>query len=389
MTTKYTRIDDFFRDTIKQLQEERSYRQTGSFFPSSVMDLTSNDYLALRSDPDFISAAASYIIKENIAFGSGGSRLLGGDFEMATCLEKDIAQALRKEDALLFNSGYHANSGIIASLGNIPSLHIIADKLCHASMVDGIRLAKAPFARFRHNDIAHLEKLILKHIDLGAKYILLLAESIYSMDGDSAPLKDFIALKKKYPQLLLYIDEAHAIGVRGEKGLGLAEEMNAFDDIDFLVGTFGKALAGMGAYIACSCAAKQYLINTVRTLIFSTMLPPAIVAWNRFIFTSLPSFSQKREKLKALILALREGLRTKGYPLTGDSHIIPLLTPGNDRCLRCCEDLLARGFGLKAIRVPTVPKGTERLRLSLHSGLSLEDIDRLLKAIPPFHTASL
>ena len=204
----------------------------------------------------------------------------------------------------------------------------LADKLIHASMIDGIRLSGLPFERFRHNDVTNLQRLIEKHHSSeSCQHIIVMAESIYSMDGDLAPLEEFVALKKQYPKVALYIDEAHAIGVRGAHGYGLCEELGLLPEIDLLVGTFGKALGSMGAYVACSEAVRTLLITRSRSLIYSTMLPPLIIQWILAVWQALPTLTQRRAHLAELKQLLTDELASLPEQLlpTPHSHIIPLL----------------------------------------------------------------
>ena len=180
-----------------------------------------------------------------------------------------------------FNSGYHANTGILPAVSNAQTL-ILADKLVHASLIDGIRLSSAKCIRYRHNDASQLQRLVSENHNLYAQ-IIIVTESIFSMDGDKADLCALVRLKKSYSNVLLYVDEAHAFGVRGEKGLGCAEEQDCINDIDFLVGTFGKAIASAGAYIVCRQVIREYLINKMRTFIFTTALPPVNIQWTAWV----------------------------------------------------------------------------------------------------------
>ena len=196
------------------------------------------------------------------------------------------------ESALLFNSGYHANTGILPAVSDTRTL-ILADKLVHASLIDGIRLSSAKCIRYRHNDLAQLRRLLEENHGMYEKMIIV-TESIFSMDGDEADLQALVRLKHDYSNLLLYVDEAHAFGARGEKGLGCAEEQNCINDIDFLVGTFGKAAASAGAYIVCRQTIREYLINKMRTFIFTTALPPVNIQWTAWSTETLRRFPEQK-----------------------------------------------------------------------------------------------
>lgn len=253
---------------------------------------------------------------------SSSSRLLTGNFSIYDRLEQQLADDFGTEAALTFNSGYHANTGILPAVSNTHTL-ILADKLVHASLIDGIRLSAAKCIRYRHNEYNQLERLLqVNHSEY--ERIIVVTESIFSMDGDEADLRELVRLKKQYPNVLLYVDEAHAFGVRGQRGLGCAEEQDCINDIDFLVGTFGKALASAGAYIVCRKVIREYLINKMRTFIFTTALPPVTVQWTSFMLERLAGFRQRRETLRFLSNQLREALKNKGYDCPSTSHIVPL-----------------------------------------------------------------
>ena len=232
------------------------------------------------------------------------------------------------ESALIFNSGYHANTGILPAVSNAQTL-ILADKLVHASLIDGIRLSSAKCIRYRHNDLSQLQRLISENHN-AYEQIIIVTESIFSMDGDEADLHALVQLKKSYSNILLYVDEAHAFGVRGDNGLGCAEEQNCINDIDFLVGTFGKAIASAGAYIACRQVIREYLINKMRTFIFTTALPPINIQWTSWILEQLPSLQEKRTHLLRISNKLKTALVDKGYNCPSVSHIVPMIVGASE-----------------------------------------------------------
>ena len=256
---------------------------------------------------------------------------------------------------------------------------ILADKLVHASIIDGILLSGAPFQRYRHNDYNQLETLLKKNAGQ-YEQLFIVTESIFSMDGDVADLRRLVELKKSYPNVSLYVDEAHAIGVRGKNGLGIAEEQDCIRDIDLLVGTFGKALASMGAYVVCSRTIREYLVNCMRPLIFSTALPPAQIAWTRFIFERLSEFSSLREELTLMSHLLSDALEGKGGEIS-ESHIIPYIIGENNDCISKAEELQRKGFYCLPVRPPTVPKGTARIRFSLTADITTAQLTQLIKEI--------
>ncbi|MEG1545519.1 MAG: 8-amino-7-oxononanoate synthase [Tannerellaceae bacterium] len=339
-----------------------------------MLNLSGNDYLGLALRTDLRNRFLEELRETELPLSSSSSRLLTGNYPVYTRLEAHMAERFGREAVLLFNSGYHANTGILPALADKHTL-ILADRLIHASLIDGIRLSGAPFNRFRHNDYAHLEE-ILRRSAGEYEQIIVVTESIFSMDGDVADLRRLVALKKDYPNLCLYVDEAHAIGVRGATGLGVAEEQGCIEEIDLLVGTFGKALASMGAYVVCSRMVREYLINTMRPLIFSTALPPAQVAWTEFIFSRLDSFNQERRQLETVAALLRTALHGRGGEIS-NSHIVPYLLGENDVCIRRAEELQAGGYYCLPVRPPTVPQGTSRIRFSLTAALTLDEAKRL------------
>lgn len=343
-----------------------------------MLNLSSNDYLGLASRTDLREAFFEEWKEKDYPLSSSSSRLLTGNFTVYTELEQLMAERFNREAALLFNSGYHANTGILPALANKQTL-ILADKLVHASIIDGILLSGAPFQRYRHNDYNQLETLLKKNANQ-YEQLFIVTESIFSMDGDVADLRRLVELKKSYPNVCLYVDEAHAIGVRGKNGLGIAEEQDCIRDIDLLVGTFGKALASMGAYVVCSRTIQEYLVNCMRPLIFSTALPPAQIAWTRFIFERLPEFSSLREELTLTSHLLSDALEGKGGEIS-ESHIIPYIIGENNDCISKAEELQRKGFYCLPVRPPTVPKGTARIRFSLTADITTAQLTQLIKEI--------
>lgn len=343
-----------------------------------MLNLSSNDYLGLASRTDLQDMFLEKLKEHPLPLSSSSSRLLTGNFSIYTELEQLMAERFNREAALLFNSGYHANTGILPALCDKQTL-ILADKLVHASIIDGILLSGTPFQRYRHNDYDQLETLLQKNTGQ-YEQIFIVTESIFSMDGDVADLRRLVSLKKSYPDVLLYVDEAHAIGVRGRNGLGIAEEQDCLQEIDLLVGTFGKALASMGAYVICSRVIREYLVNCMRPLIFSTALPPVQIAWTRFIFERLPEFSAERDRLDVVSRLLADTLNGKGGEISG-SHIIPYIIGDNKDCILKAEELQRKGFYCLPVRPPTVPKGTARIRFSLTADMTNEDIQELIGAL--------
>lgn len=336
-----------------------------------LLNLNSNDYLGLLAEPqlwqEFVSHEAIHLHPS-----SGSSRLLTGNSSSADLFEAELAEAYGVESALLWDSGYHANSGIIPVLA-LPNTLIIADRLVHASIIDGIRLSGVPFQRYRHNDLSHLRQLLSRYANQ-YQTIWLLTESLFSMDGDTAPLEDLVALKSEYPHLYLYLDEAHAVGVYGAEGLGIAHAKGLTEEIDLLVGTSGKALGSVGAYSLQSDTLRQLLVSRARSLIFSTALPELNVAWSRYIFRKVRGMEQRRVWLRHLIELFGQEMGAR-Y----ESHIVPLIVPTEERVIQAAEQLWRHGFYVRPIRRPTVPQGSERIRLSLTAAMTEEEVINLAK----------
>ncbi len=338
-----------------------------------ILNLSTNDYLGLATDDKFLSQFLTSSHCNHSPIGGNASRLIG-NFHSAYTLEKKIAMGLQKESVLLFNSGYHANTSILPAICSLDKVHIISDKLVHASIIDGITLSKKEtWTRFKHNNSHHLEK-ILEKIPSNETAIIVV-ESLYSMDGDCTDLHKLVELKKKYKNTLIYLDEAHSFGCYGKNGYGLSEELNVLDEIDFFVATFGKAFSSMGAFIACSKNIRSLLINKSRALIYSTMLPEYTIKWNTFVFEQLPSLYSKREYLHKISSLVRKELIAKDMPIgKGDSHIIPIIIGENNSTCLLAEKLQEANYDVRAIRHPSVPFGTARLRLSLSASMQLDPL---------------
>ncbi|MCK5218391.1 aminotransferase class I/II-fold pyridoxal phosphate-dependent enzyme, partial [bacterium] len=247
--------------------------------------------------------------------------------------------------------------------------------LNHASLLDGARLSGAKLYRYRHLDYNHLEKLLSQHRGNFQRAIIL-SESIFSMDGDLVDLTKLVEVKKRH-DAWLYIDEAHALGVRGPQGLGLCEEQNLIPQIDLILATFGKALASLGAFVAGDRVIINYLVNKMRPFIFTTALPPIIVCWNLQLLQQLPEFKGQRIHLRQLALRLRTAFQEAGLSTLGDSQIVPLITGESHRAITVAEKLKENGFLLFPIRPPTVPVNTSRLRISLTANLEWDDVKDL------------
>ena len=379
---------DAFKQQLEQLSAKNQYRSIpdlvhqGRYITREnlkMLNMSSNDYLGLASNENLRQSFLQQYGDNFPSFTSSSSRLLTGNFPVYTDLEQLIAQRFQRESALLFNSGYHANLGILPSLTTTKSL-ILADKLVHASMIDGIRLSQCEFFRYRHNDYEHLKSLLEKNAGKFDRTFIV-TESVFSMDGDVADLKYLAQLKKQFPNTYLYVDEAHAIGVYGKNGLGIAERANAIADIDLLVGTFGKALASMGAYVVCDKILKECLINQMRPLIFSTALPPFNVAWTHFIFERLLQVSKERTHLEQLSAFLRQEVEHRTQIMPSQTCIVPYILGENEATLAKAKDLQEQGYYCLPIRPPTVPKGTSRIRLSLTADMTMDEVKQFVACL--------
>lgn len=345
----------------------------------AMLNLSSNDYLGLATDMQLRAEFLQGLCAETFLPSSSSSRLLTGNFDIYTRLEEILARRFGRESALVFNSGYHMNTGILPAISDTRTL-ILADKLVHASIIDGIRLSGAKCIRYRHNHYEQLEQLLSAHHN-GYDKIIIVTESIFSMDGDEADLRRLVGLKRFYENVLLYVDEAHGVGVRGMHGLGCAEEQGCMADIDFLCGTFGKALASVGGYVVCAKAVRDYLVNKMRTLIFTTALPPVNLMWTCFVWERLDAFARRREHLRRISGILQKALQERGYDCPSISHILPLTIGDSGATLLKAEELQRKGFYTLPVRPPTVPEGTSRIRFSLTAAITEEEIKQLIKVL--------
>jgi len=372
------RIEKFLAErketNLLRVLRPAGFRKKGKIYfkDKEYFDFSSNDYLGFSEHPKLKEASKRAI--EKFGTSSSASRLLSGDLEIHHELEEKTARFKGKDSALVFNSGYQANVGVISSLCKAGDA-IFADKFSHASILDGIILSGARLFRFFHNDISHLESLLEKH---AGKFenCLIVTETIFSMDGDRPPLKEIVSLKEKY-NCKLMIDEAHATGIFGKGGSGVAAEEGLADRVDLIMGTFSKALGSFGAYIAGSKEMMDYLINTCRSFIYSTALPPSVIAANLVSLELLKAEPFRRKTLLENAQYFRNELEKRGLKVTGSSQIVPLVVGSNDRAIKLSAGLKGKGYWSLPIRPPTVPAGQCRLRFSLtyhHGKKVLQDL---------------
>ena len=406
-------ITDRLQVALEDLKANQQYRQLpnlqhdGQYVMSegkALLNIASNDYLGLGGDielqTEFLNQIEQLPIAQTPKMSATSSRLLTGNDIQLQALESELQSwyqsATNKQNistsksVLVLNSGYHANLGILPALTTLPvKTLILADKLVHASIIDGLRLSQSKlvtYRRYRHNDYEHLARFI-EQADETVERIIIVTESIFSMDGDRANLPQLVKLKANDARIELYVDEAHAVGVLGETGLGLAEETDTLSDIDYLVGTFGKAFASVGAYIMCDEVVKQWLINHMRPLIFSTALPPINHAWTRFILAKMPMLTEQRTHLAQLSITLSQAIAPQhrvsstAQHTSYDSPIIPYILGDNARALAKAQQLQTAGFYALPIRPPTVPENTARIRLVMNAKLTNEDCERLIQQL--------
>ncbi len=373
--------DDFFKEALEKRKSGNLLRKLRSAKPLSggeimvdgrrMLNFCSNDYLGLSEHPLLRQRAMEYL--SEYGSGSTASRLVCGNYECFEKTEKRIAQITGREDALIFNSGYQANVSLIPALTDRNTL-ILSDDYNHNSIIQGALLARCHVERFFHNDMDHLEKLLEENGEKGFSRILIITESIFSMDGDTSDIDSLIRLARKHDALLV-VDEAHATGVTGHNGMGLSSGK----DVDIIMGTFSKAAGSFGAYVAGSAALKEYLVNFCHGFVYTTALPPSVIGSIDAALELLPLMDRERADLFENAEKLRTSLNIMGYN-TGKSttQVIPIIIGDEKKTMRLSEWLEEKGILAMTFRPPTVPKGESRIRLALSSIHTNEHIGRLL-----------
>jgi 8-amino-7-oxononanoate synthase len=342
-----------------------------------VLNFASSNYLDLAHHPEVIEASVRAARDHGCA--AGGSRLISGNLRLHELLEEELAELLGTEAALVFNTGYMANAGVIPALAG-PDDVIVSDALNHASIIDGCRLARAEIRVFPHGDLDALETT-LREVATSRRRVLLAVDGVYSMDGDLAPLGEMVGLARHFGAMLL-LDDAHGTGTLGARGGGSAELLGVEREVDVVMGTLGKALGSFGAFVAGSAALRDLLVNVARSFIFSCALAPPQVEAARAALRLLCREPWRREQLRAHGELLRRHLGDRGvstHPST--THIIPVILGGNERTMATCERLLERGFFAQGIRHPSVPEGSARLRLTPMATHRVEEIAALAVAV--------
>ncbi len=358
--------DDFLNKKINERKENHSFRQL--HLPDNKVDFCSNDYLGIVTHSIF------NIQHSTFKTGSTGSRLLSGNYPLIEEVEKQIASFHQSEAALIFNSGYDANIGLLSSVAQKGDT-ILYDHLCHASIRDGIRLSFAHAFSFAHNDLIDLQKK-LTH---ATGTVFIVTESVFSMDGDLCPLAELVAIAEIHKAHLI-IDEAHATGIIGGKGEGLVQHLQCQDKVFARVHTFGKACGCHGAVVLGSKLLRDYLINFARSLVFSTALPEQSVMMIKMSYETFPEMKEERLHLQKLINQFQSAtIRFEKWPSVTAIQIV--IIPGNADVKKIAASLQKNNLDVRAILYPTVPKGKERLRIVLHAFNKEEEVERLVSLL--------
>ncbi len=377
--------DQFIDKALANRKREHRFRDLTAFEPREatrlfdgdreLINFSGNDYLGLSKHPDVIARSQKYA--EQYGVGSTASRLINGTFTIHEQLEEKLAATFGWDAALVFNSGFQANSTIISTLADRHSL-ILADKLSHNSLLQGSLSSRATFRRFEHNSVTDLESQLQKAAGENFSRIIVITESLFSMGGDRSNLGAIAELTESH-NAWLFVDDAHAVGVWGEQGLGLAHGISG---IDMVLGTCGKAFGGFGAFLLCSSRIKDYLINFCPGFIYTTALPPAVIGSIEASLELIPIMGDERQKLHTNIRKMRTGIHDAGFG-TGDSksQIIPVMIGGEQETLELADFLEEKGYLATAIRPPTVPEGSARIRITLTSKHSSSQINKFLTAL--------
>ena len=375
----------FYNEEIKKLKEKDNFRYIHnieeknekflSINGSNMLNFSSNDYLNLSTDRILIKEFLNKYKEDNeFIFSSTSSRLLTGTSKSYKKLEENIAKLFKKERCLLFNTGYQCNLGVVSSLVNRDDI-IFSDKLNHASIIDGMKLAPCEFYRYKHLDYENLEELLEKHRK-DYKKAIIISESVFSMDGDIADIKKLVELKKKY-NCMLMIDEAHAFGIYGKNLAGISDKEDILSEVDIMTATLGKSFASMGAFCVSNNEIIDYLINKANSFIFSTALAPINIMWSNFLIEEKFNIvKEKSKKLNALINEAHNYINDNGK-----TQIIPIIIGDNNKTVKIAEILQNQGYYILPVRPPTVPVNTSRLRFSLTADITIEEFKKVINIV--------
>lgn len=377
---------NFLKEDLIQISEAGLYRkllqvrsQSGprvSIDGKEMLMLSSNDYLGLCSHPRLKQSAKKAL--NNWGVGSGAARLISGNMIIFQELEKRLATFKRTEDVLIFSTGYMANLGLLSALGQREDI-IYSDELNHASIIDGCRLSRAKVEVFPHKNTTALASLLKKGAQFRRR--LIITDGVFSMDGDLAPLDQLVELARRYEALLI-VDDAHGTGVLGENGHGTVEHFGLDGNVDIIMGTMGKALGCFGAFVAGSKQLKEFLINRARSFIFTTALPPATVATALEALRIITEEPERRKRLWENVSFFREALQSLGFnTLESATQIIPLWVGETSLALNMASFLMKKGVFIQAIRPPTVPGGSARLRITIMATHTRKDLEFALVAL--------
>ena len=373
----------FLADALEEIKERDLYRQLRPISGvqsrrvqmegHEVILLSSNNYLGLTDHPALRKAAVEAL--ERYGCGAGASRSISGSMELHHALEERIAGFKGCEAALLFNTGYMANIGLLTTLVDDGDL-IVSDELNHASIVDGCRLSRAEVSVYRHRAMDHLEAILRQS---SHRRRLIVTDGVFSTEGTITPLAEIRHLADRY-QALVMVDDAHATGVLGQGGRGTAEHFSLTGEVEIQMGTLGKALGGFGAYVAGSKALIDYLINRCRTFMYTTALPPAVAAMALAALDIVEGEPERRQRLWENTAYFRQGLARMGFAVMGETPICPVLVGDNALTMEADRRLMARGVFVQGLRPPTVPPKGARLRAALMATHTREDLDKALDA---------
>jgi 8-amino-7-oxononanoate synthase len=375
-------ICDRIHATLLKKKQSNLFRKCSEYLPSGAIDFSTNSYLSLHTNIEIAESARK--LAQNRFHGNCASRIISSESSLFEELESEIASWEHTEAALVFNSGYAANTGIIQALCSRDTV-VFCDRLNHASIMDGITLSRAKLVRYMHNDMSDLEKKLFAS---NAKEKIIITDTVFSMDGDCAKLSSICDLAQKF-NCMVMVDEAHATGVFGKTGAGITEELGFENKIDIRMGTLSKSVAGLGGYFAGSAETRDYLVNCSRSLIYSTALPHAALAWNLAAIRHIRSHQGMGKELLFKAQQLRAAMHKKDFDvMKSDSQIVPCQTGDEASALSLSAFLKKNNIIVPAIRPPTVPANTARIRLSVHSAITDEHIELLVDAIKKWRTSN-